>query len=335
MSKRTWIAGGVAVLALLGAIQPASAVCVASRAFDSAGEYVYRADQVVVWGGTYQNGGVTLGPSPSIDLDARAVYWGVGGGNPADLAGNDSGSQPAHGYWLFYGSTGGGQYYAHYIAGAWSGDTRIDGCIDNTGSNPALADTDQCMVVLIEDENASGESYFALLSDQADTGGNYQFEHGETILQQIPAPKVTASNRVSNNQVDVTVELDPPLAGPASGIYTTCGGNLITGYQVRKQSVPRNAPAPTARDKNAWQIAGPVQPVASPSSFSVTCGGDEDVYVATELLFESGFSTLTVSKNSSAVQCGPTLANPVRPIQPPRGRPTPSGPRDDNRTPRR
>jgi hypothetical protein len=335
------IVGLVLVLLALGS--PAFAICVAARTFASLGAtestaYVYRADVAAAWGGVYP--GVSNGPGPSVSSSVNGSWWALGAGNPTNGVGVDNGTQGAAGYWLFYGGTSaGGNYYPYYVAGAWSGDLGIDGCIDNTGSNPALADTDQCMYLLISDEDGAGNGYFALLSDNADGLGNYDFSTtGQIVLQAVPKPRILGSTRVDASQVDLTVGLSNVPAGPADGVYGGSCGAGPTNFRLYKSNVPRNGPAPVSRDLDdaqTWTLAGEA-PVGGSAPISVTCAGDEDIYLSTSLVFDSGFELNLGSANGSAVQCGPTLVDPVKPITPPRrSKTTGTGPRDDDRGGRR
>jgi hypothetical protein len=44
------------------------------------------------------------------------------------------------------------------------------------------------------------------------------------------------------------------------------------------------------------------------------CGSvDNDVYLSTELWFDSDFTAPFVSSNSTRIECGPTLADPEKP----------------------
>jgi hypothetical protein len=335
------MAGLALVVLALGS--PAFAVCVAPRTFASSGgtaaeAYVYRSDVAAAWGGVYPD--VSSGPGPSLSPSVRGSWWSLGSGNPQPLVGVDNGTQGAAGYWLFYGGTSaGGNYYAYYIAGSWSGDVAIDGCIDTTGSNPAAPDPDQCMMLMINDTDGAGNGYFALASDNADGIGNYDFSTtGQIVLQPVPKPRVIGSTRVDASQVNLTVGIDPVPAGPGEGIYTTCGSGPAQ-FRLYKSNVPRNGPAPDSRDltdAQTWAFAGE-GPVGGSTGISVTCSGDEDIYLAASLVFDSGFELELGSANGTRVQCGPTFVDPVKPITPPRrGKPTDSvGPRDGDRGGRR
>jgi hypothetical protein len=62
--------------------------------------------------------------------------------------------------------------------------------------------------------------------------------------------------------------------------------------------------------------AQPETPVGSPVTVEALCGATNvDVYLATQLTFDSGFTTDVVSANSTRIECGPNVANPT-PIRP-------------------
>ena len=67
---------------------------------------------------------------------------------------------------------------------------------------------------------------------------------------------------------------------------------------------------------SSWPVAAlaggggqPVTPTDGSVTVQATCpGGDADVYLVTELFFDSGFSTSFVSGNSIPVECGGNLS---------------------------
>jgi hypothetical protein len=307
---------GLAIVALaLGS--PVFANCVAPVVFGS-GFYVARGDVA-----DSQN--FELGPLPSLSSSMVGSFWSLGLGNPAGV-GMDNGSLPALGYWLQYGGTNAGEYYPYYILGTWV-SAAVDGCPDLL-PNP-------CMYLLVNDTDGAGKGYFALAAVNADNVDNYDFNPlGNIRLAELPTPKIVGSTRISASEVQVDVSLSQVPNDAASGLYLNCGGGP-TGFKLYRQKVPRNGTPSSNRDLSGPEWA-PVGPASTPAAgtandVSITCVGDEDIYLAAALTFDSGFQVALLSENGTGVQCGPTLVDPVKPITPPRrGKPTSSvGPRDD------
>ena len=115
----------------------------------------------------------------------------------------------------------------------------------------------------------------------------------------------------------------------ASGVYNKDGCDCApTGYRILQQILPRGSMPPSDRSAG-WTDASGVVPATQGTTVTATCGAaDQDVYLATELIFDSGFGTSIVSANSSRVECGTTLADPDDKPRTPRprlDRPNPRG----------
>jgi hypothetical protein len=359
MSKNISLALALAtVVVAVGVLAgPAQAACVAARTFNSVSDgstYVYTQG---VWADTYpaQSTDSVRSTTPAL----KGTYWSLStsctGGQPTcggapGPSGNDSGNltgTAADGSWITYAtSTSTGDFYATYMNGSWS-DAGVDGCIDLDGSNGALGDPNQCMLIMLEDACLGDNTCFAIASDNADGGFNYSFSlqtgGGSTAQDQIvlrPMPRLRHTAPPTKNptdpfQVTLHLGLEHLPSNPAQGIYNSCGGNGLAGYRVYCRRVPHQGPGPAGRDVTAsWVLSGGTNPLGGSVDVVQNCAGAEDIYCAATLVTDSGFETTRVSANIGAeTACGPTLADPDRPaiIAPRRDRPSQDQPSRPNR----
>jgi len=225
-------------------------------------------------------------------------FWGLGNFNPASPGGSDNGNAPSA-TWLRY-TPGSG----FYLAGDWAGDPLYDGCIQDP-PNPQPAH------MAVEFSTSDGtDSYFVALCSTEDAGGTFGTlqDIPGTAMTRVPKPVVTASSRAGTT-TNLTVGLEP-LSG---GVYNTGGCTLaLTGVKVYQQTVPRNAPAPTAPGSRSpgagWTLLG--QGTNSVAG-GVNCATDGDIYLLSTLVFDGNVELGQGSRNSTKVECGPNLATPV------------------------
>ena len=201
----------------------------------------------------------------------------------------------------------------------------IDGCIQ-------LNPPGTCTCVLIED-NDGVNGYFAIVSNATDPIYTTDLDQpandgsgnlGPIRLAPIPPPTILASARkLGGFDLDITATI-PPLTTPTDGVHQS-GGSCACGpigFKVMQAIVLRGAPAPTDRwaswapmnlvggGAQGWTAMGTPLPVES------LCGStDQDVYITSQLQFDSGFTTSIVSGNSTRIECGPNVADPD-PIKP-------------------
>lgn len=281
--------------------------------------------------------------SPPLSANAQVSFWALGAGDPAVGVGFDNGAYDMVGaglYFYGYGVGEGGNpnysfFYAATIEGSWDGGA-TDGCPGDGAGNA-------CMCLLITDEE-NGAGTFAITGGFADANVNtFMNREGTTdggaiennapiVLLPIPGPTIVGSNRDGTTN-DVTFTINVPSAAIASD-YTQdaalgCDCSPV-GYKVYQSVVGRGGMPPMGRDLASWtempQADGMAQPalgtpLGTEVSLTSGCGGsDSDVYLTTQLIFDSGFATSTVSANSTRVECGPSLANPsdTRPGRPDR-----------------
>jgi hypothetical protein len=287
-------------------------------------------------------------PAPPRPLSANteATFWALGTGNPAVGPGDDAGGYthsglpdfvyPAGGTsWLYLNYSYAGSGYYYYFAGeiftGWGASAAIDGCVQNNAPGT-------CTCLLITDHDPT-DSYFAILSDNADIntwntelsqpGSDGAGNFGEIILRPVPDPSILNTvRRTPSLDLDITVSVANPTSaiyGGRDGAGCACGP---IGYKVLENIVLRGSPPPTNRDivTGGWvestlggASTGTAQPAnGTPMGTSVLvesiCGStDHDVYIATQLIFDSGFTTPVVSGNGTRIECGPNIAEPVKP----------------------
>jgi hypothetical protein len=258
--------------------------------------------------------GTTVGPS------LRSSFWMVGAGNPLIGAGSDNGSVSEAGHWLFYK----GSFLS--LFDAWGNNTDYDGCSDLQGATGRMA-------WAMSDINGAGQMVYAAGCAQRDgrvfwvefnftqPPGCYDGNCG-TPLALVPAPKAVISGTTrAGTQAFVTVA--PPNFAPGYYSDGTPGcalANVIPSYDVYKQELSRNAPAPANLDVTAgWVLAGTGN-IGSPFTFTTTCVTDCDVYISLAPRYDSGFTTDEPATGAPArvgpstkIHAGPVLANPPRP----------------------
>ncbi len=330
-------------LALFGA-SAVDAGCPGSQLLDATFSYLVSNPN---WGGAGgsgscgRNGCYETESGPPISTGMQAVYWALGTGNPATGVGNDSG--------LFVGGFAPGNFWIKQISAsssypynnpfpgglyhypAWvslklsppyvTGPPVTWSSPDADGCGPLNPPETVCTCMMITDEWA-GTGYFATLSARSDGLGNTNIDPGETIrLVEVPRPLIVSSVRNASSG-DVTFQVfHTPLSG---GTYQkdSCG-TCLQGYKVFGQIVPRGSAAPTARSAGWTELSDatgatqPITPLGSNAPVRAECNPtlNQDLYLAIALVGEGATPFLTphVSKNSTLVHCGQTLANPERP----------------------
>lgn len=246
--------------------------------------------------------------SAPIGANFQAAFWSAGAGDPAVLAGNDSGSLggadltfgnpatvnfgPGADYLYFF------QFFSNWGAGG------VDGCINADGPTA-------CTCFLVSDDGTDGTGYVALGSAQRDVNGDFKLA-ADLDMQPSPKPMILSSSR-NGTGVDLMVTVPALSAGTA--LDPNCAGACINGAQYRIFSieVPRGGAMPDTRDIGAWTPLSPAGTgLGQNSMVSAACaGGDTDLYLTAVIDFDSGFENANVSGNASLVSCGPTLAEPV------------------------
>ncbi|HKQ62706.1 MAG TPA: hypothetical protein VJS92_15555 [Candidatus Polarisedimenticolaceae bacterium] len=241
------------------------------------------------------------------------VFWSLGQGNTALGAGADSGAWPAvesiggtSSGWVTPSTAGAyiGYVPASGSATTWAADNRVDSC-------PSGAPDQTCMVAILQDSDATGRSFFTVLVDQGDANGNFLFDNGAGDLAALPKPHIVGSSRAGTT---TTVNIGPTAADVTPGVVGSCASALpvVTGYRVYANIVPAGAPAPVNRNRAAgWLPVSPVTATNSPTSATLNCATPSEAYLATSLIFDSGFELQYVGANSTRVQCGPNLAEPI------------------------
>lgn len=225
----------------------------------------------------------------SITSAFDAAFWALGSGNPVVGAGNDSGAlepylttpgTPADWIFTYPG-------YPPYIFGNWAQSPAVDGCIIS-------APGPYCTVVLLEDR-VDSIGYYALLSDLGDANIAFDFiqpDGGHIVLAEIPPAPVVAQAPVDASTVRVTLEAPQT----SDGDYLGCGDEHV-GYRIYRQTVARgDAPpsSPLIADGD-WVPSGDVVAAGEGAEIDIDCSSGGDVFLASQLIFDSGYSTKHVS----------------------------------------
>lgn len=316
MKTSTKLFVALAAVAMVVAMQPAEAACGNAYLIGAGGKKIVSNPSPCADLGGYCYSGVAYPGDAQISPAFDAVFWSMTTGNPALGVGDDSGAfGPSN--WVetyFFPSIG---YYRDPTIIAGTNWTQAgDGCVDTQAT-----DGSQCTCMGMFDEWDS-VGYFALLSDQADSGSNYDFQPwipGDLQLAPVPAPQVVSSTRAGT---DVILTVSVPC--PTAGLYLdpACGPCAEIRYEVYQAIVPRGAASPADRDAS-WTLVpgGPAGGSLCGDTVQVTsaCGAAEnDLWLTTRLIVDSGFQTFYVSGDPVnvigdplQVQCGPNLADPI------------------------
>ena len=268
---------------------------------------------------------------PPLSANAQGFFWSLGTGNQALGPGDDNGTYsfgPGQGdasVWVDINYFNSGTYFwAADISGNWN--LAGDGCVFNQGPTTGIDGTEcTCLLLLDVDED---DSYFALMSNTLDGIGNTSFyiDGSPMTLEAFPKPVITGSfRRIPTSDVELTVRVDPPTAGLYEQNGCACGP---VAYRILSQTTPRFGPPLTPQDRTSgWTeltlIGGgsqPNTPLGAEVNLEASCGAfDVDLWLAAELIFDSGYETGVVSGNGTRVECGPNIANPEalnrRPIE--------------------
>lgn len=261
-----------------------------------------------------------------IGANFQAAFWSAGAGDPALMAGNDSGS--LGGFDLVFSPSGnlgtvdfGAPYlYFNQFFSNW-GAGGVDGCINSDGPTA-------CTCFLVTDDGTDGTGYAAVGSAQRDANGDFKLA-ANLDLRPLPKPMIVSS-QAGTSGVNMMVTV-PPLTEGLSldpNCANACVGSAT--YRLFQITLPSTDPMPEARDLSLWTeiSAGPTA-VGQNSMVTVDCSaGNTSTWLTSVINFDpvSGFENVNVSGNSSLVTCDPTLAEPVeierpgrRPERPERG----------------
>ncbi len=298
----TWLTGAMCVLGFaLGLAQPAKAACTDSRLIRSYNffrtSYIFSPGNAPPIPNAY---GAFYGPSVSPDF--TGVFWALGHGDPNVGAGIDNGALPAvEGVYPY--ATGWTQTYpgySTYIDSDWAQDPRIDGCIDD------LADASPCMSALFSDHDGEGEGSFALVSTEKRSDRDYdftRFDDSQLILVPVPRPDVVGSTPI--DATHVAVQITAPVVD--AGVYASfagCHPESPIGYRIYRQAVtPGTSPSSDRTPGVSWIDPGGTIAMGFDTSFVVDCSSGDDVYLASALVFDSGFETAFLSADSMRIRC--------------------------------
>mgnify|MGYP003571918905 FL=1 len=274
----------------------------------------------------YSTGAGNTTVSPAFE----GVFWSAGFGDPTIGLGDDNGAFAPSDGWFYYRGYGAPYYfyYAAEIFTTWAALPSIDGCLLNGGGG-----TETCTCVLLTDQDGA-DGFYAMVSNRTNIGSDTFLNQpgndgngnaGPIILQPVPKTFIEGNSwSPATGDIELTVNVS---GDPGNyNLDPTCNCGPI-GYRVVQQQLTRGSAPPDTRDAAAWTpvdlVGGAPQPVnGNPLGASVTvqslCGlaEDKDVYLATQLVFDSGFDATVVSGNSTRIECGPTIAEPNQPSRP-------------------
>lgn len=295
------IRGLVVCCAFLSWAWPSDAFCANSRRIASTG---FGGISYVFTPGVCDGGYPCPGDGTSVTDDASGDFWLLGFGDPFEGAGIDSGAWPAlegsyqlDGWLYIY------HPYEAVLYGNWAGDLRVDGCPDSVAppGSPGL-----CTAIQLSDQ-LDGVGYFALLSAASNAAGEYDYEqagNADITLAEIQRPVIVGMTGPPTNP---TVTVAPPVID--SGLYLdpSCDDPLAA-YRLYSIEVPAGAAPPVDRRIEAGWVDR-TGDVALGEAVEVTfsCSSDVTSYLATRLIFDSGFATDVLSRNSLRVECGPNF----------------------------
>ncbi len=298
---------------------PAAASCLASSPLRSANG-TEPANRSFIWTASvfepfYFEGYAPLAYQRPFTTELIATFWSAGQGDPVIGMGNDSGGLVVQDDLTFATHDPYSVYFGAELNTDWT-RLLVDGCNDMS----------TCTCLLLSDADAEGrQGLFALVAAATDTAsgtfvnltgsdpvGNAQ----PIVLREVPPPTVTDIVRPQADTVEITVTVPSRSAGvyeAASGAGCSCGP---TAFNVRFQVLARGSIPPVGRDPGSWPVAPlaggggqPDTPTDGSVTVQATCpGGDADVYLVTELIFDSGFSASFVSGNSIRIECGGNLS---------------------------
>jgi len=316
--------GAAAVAALVLLAQPVQASCPDAAIIQTIDDSADPAERTFIWTDGYFNVTYYAGAAPySIDgppisPNFSAVWWEMGRGAAWSFENTWDTPRPTKG-WLYndvmtyygYPNT---YYHGAQIFGGW-GQGGVADCV-----------TDQACTCVLMNDAYNNAGYWAITGNNNDAavrttqlrqpGNDSAGNASPMILRPVPVPFFTASSRVGET-ITVTVRVDAdPTADYQLG---TC--DCVSGYELYSQS--STGGPPTDRDVTAGWTLVPGQPAAGTPfgqtfEFGITCAGNEDVYLATRIVGDQGFSTGQLSANSAEVECEPGLADPVddNPLRP-------------------
>lgn len=312
----------VLVLAAVLWALPVEASCMTSSPLSSANG-ADPANRSFIWTASvfdpfYFEGYAPLAYQPPFSSELKATFWSAGQGDTATGMGNDSGSRDlvAQGDLTFVEIDD--PFFIYFGAELNTDWTLldVDGCNDlSTCTCLLLSDVDpqrlHGLFALVAAATDTASGTFVNLTG-SDPVGNAQ----PIVLREVPPPTVTDIVRPQADTVEITVTVPSRSAGvyeAASGAGCSCGP---TAFNVRFQVLARGSIPPVGRDPGSWPVAPlaggggqPDTPTDGSVTVQATCpGGDADVYLVTELIFDSGFSASFVSGNSIPVECGGNLS---------------------------
>jgi hypothetical protein len=308
MKSKSCLFIGLAVIVMsVSAIQPVHAACggnplIVTRSSAADASFIWTQDQFQ----PHYYAGYMYDTSPPVSGDFQAIFWALGAGNPVIGEGHDSGAfdvTAAAFYYPSYNPYGTTYYFAGELFTGWGVHYLIDGCIYSSGASTAF-DGDECTVLLLEDRYAE-RGYFAMASSNVDdavgTSSFTQPGNAPIILVPLPDPAVEQASGPFPNLVYLDIEMPVGL----DGLYQQEGCDSEIRYKVYAQLLDAGSPLPADRDRSQWvELTTIATNIGEPMTLGISCLDGQDFVIATSLVFDSGFETSYVSRNSQRFFCG-------------------------------
>lgn len=229
-------------------------------------------------------------------------FWSLKTGDPVAGQGDDNGTWDSRNNWLLPFEPG------SVLLGDWSASSGIDGCIE--GRIPPEKSS-EVMAVAFSDTDAMGAyGYFAIATVARNPLGYPQFDFSSGLgtdigLVLIPRPVVASAERISPSTWLLDIA-PPPATALAPGFYSdgsTVLSEAVVGYRIYRRDIDFGESPPSDRHRSAWTPATGIVPLGEHASLTVDCLG-KPTFLATALVFDSGFETGHVSEQLWLVLCG-------------------------------
>ena len=310
------------VLSLLVAgAHEAEAACATPRLLETNGAYLVSNPDWHGAGGdrtcTYVWGCYASESDPPIGSDLLGVFWSMGAGDPAIGAGDDNGDWDSSNWTKQFSY----QFHDLYHYAAFmtlpGGSPGVPGLRPNwalagDGCVTPGPDGTECTAVLLTDQ-WNNVGLFSVLTARADTVGNFPLSPTTTdaggalsiILREIPRPASVRAGYEPSSDLVLEVEVPEPLEGIDQD--PACAA-VLRGFRVWVFPTASGAAPPQDRNiASGWTLpdlldGNPqgVAPFGSPLEVRVSSAlTDGDLYVATQLVFDSEFATPVLSANAS------------------------------------
>jgi hypothetical protein len=213
------------------------------------------------------------------------AFWETG-----NRALSNEGTYPVNEWLSYYAG------YGWYLNGNM-GDSRVTGC-------PATQ-----MIVVVTEDGADGSlsNFIAGAANETPAKGN-AFNYADLTFTPIPAPSVTGSTRLADNNVEVDLLIADPAAGYSTrdGIPATDVITAINIYTIKSNTRPTSNPADWTLAQSAAYAGGDTSVVG----LVADCQDQgTDTWLGAGIEFGGEYSSELITVGN-VVECDPALADP-------------------------